>query len=100
MAEAPVNAQALRSIPTFEMVTDREFANAYGLVASNIVSASNLEQTIQQIMDMGEGNWDKETVTCAFRATYNNPKWTVDYLYLEIPEVAKVIVLVARSPVA
>ena len=56
------------------MVTDREFANAYGLAASNIVSTSNLEQTIQQIMDMSEGNWDKETVTCAFRAVYNNPK--------------------------
>ena len=30
-------------------------ADTYGLAASNLVAGSNLEQTIQQIMDMGGG---------------------------------------------
>lgn len=55
--------------------------DTYGLAASNIVSANDLEQTIQQIMDIGGGNWDKETVTRALRAAYNNPERAVDYLY-------------------
>lgn len=30
---------------------------------------------------MGGGSWDKETVTRALRAAYNNPERAVDYLY-------------------
>ena len=56
-------------------------ADTYGQAASNIVSANHLEQTIQQIMDICGGNWDKETVTRALRAAYNNPERAVDYLY-------------------
>lgn len=56
-------------------------ADTYGQAASNLVDGSNLEQTIQQIMDIGGGNWDKETVTRALRAAYNNPERAVDYLY-------------------
>ena len=56
-------------------------SNAYGEAASNLVAGTNLEQTIQQIMDMGGGTWDKETVTRALRAAYNNPERAVDYLY-------------------
>lgn len=54
---------------------------AYGQAASNLVAGNNLEQTIQQIMDMGGGNWDRETVTRALRAAFNNPERAVDYLY-------------------
>lgn len=32
-------------------------------------------------MDMGGGTWDKETVTRALQAAYNNPERAVDYLY-------------------
>lgn len=32
-------------------------------------------------MDIGGGNWDKETVSRALRAAYNNPERAVDYLY-------------------
>lgn len=56
-------------------------SDAYGDAASNLVDGDNLEQTIQQILDMGGGAWDKETVTRALRAAYNNPERAVDYLY-------------------
>ena len=56
-------------------------ADTYSQAASNLVAGNNLEQTIQQLMDMGGGNWDKETVTRALRAAYNNPERAVDYLY-------------------
>lgn len=55
--------------------------DTYGQAASNLVAGNNLEQTIQQLMDMGGGNWDRETVVRALRAAYNNPERAVDYLY-------------------
>ena len=36
---------------------------------------------VQQLMDMGGGNWDKDTVQRALRAAYNNPERAVEYLY-------------------
>ncbi|PKI73022.1 hypothetical protein CRG98_006573, partial [Punica granatum] len=56
-------------------------ADVYGQAASNLVSGSNLEGTIQQILDMGGGSWDKATVVRALRAAYNNPERAVEYLY-------------------
>ncbi|KAI8013156.1 Ubiquitin receptor RAD23d [Camellia lanceoleosa] len=44
------------------------------VVASILVLGSNLERTIQQIMDIGGGNRDKEIVTRALRVAYNNPE--------------------------
>lgn len=55
--------------------------DTYDQAASILVTDNSLEQTIQQIMDMGGGIWDKETVTRALRAAYNNPERAVDYLY-------------------
>lgn len=55
--------------------------DTYGQAASNLVAGNNLEQTVQQLMDMGGGNWDRETVVRALRAAYNNPERAVDYLY-------------------
>ncbi|TYI23477.1 hypothetical protein ES332_A06G168200v1 [Gossypium tomentosum] len=72
--------------------------NTHSQAASNLVAGSTLEQTIQQLMDMGGGNWDKETVTRALRAAYNNPERAVDYLYSGIPESAEVAVSVAHFP--
>ncbi|XP_022715400.1 ubiquitin receptor RAD23b-like isoform X3 [Durio zibethinus] len=72
--------------------------DTYSQAASNLVAVNNLEQTIQQLMDMGGGNWDKETVTRALRAAYNNPERAVDYLYSGIPQSAEVPVPVARFP--
>lgn len=74
-------------------------ADDYSQAASNLVAGNSLEQTIQQLMDMGGGSWDKETVTRALRAAYNNPERAVDYLYSGIPETAEVAVPVARGGV-
>ncbi|KAH9715954.1 ubiquitin receptor RAD23b [Citrus sinensis] len=73
-------------------------SDTYGQAASNLVAGNDLEQTIQQIMDMGGGTWDKETVTRALQAAYNNPERAVDYLYSGIPETAEVAVPVAHFP--
>lgn len=81
-----------------ETATATAQTNTYDQAASNLVAGSNLEQTIQQIMDIGGGNWDKETVTRALRAAYNNPERAVDYLYSGIPETTEVAVPVAHFP--
>jgi len=59
----------------------REGFDIYGQAASNLVAGSNLEGTIQQIIDMGGGSWDRDTVVRALRAAYNNPERAVEYLY-------------------
>ncbi|KAL9459994.1 hypothetical protein AB3S75_003236 [Citrus x aurantiifolia] len=90
------------SIPASNVTSNVTAANAnsdtYGQAASNLVAGNDLEQTIQQIMDMGGGTWDKETVTRALQAAYNNPERAVDYLYSGIPETAEVAVPVAHFP--
>ncbi|KAK6152886.1 hypothetical protein DH2020_012525 [Rehmannia glutinosa] len=62
----------------------------YGEAASNLVAGSNLEATVQQILDMGGGSWDRDTVVRALRAAFNNPERAVEYLYSGIPEQAEV----------
>ncbi|KAK9281709.1 hypothetical protein L1049_004613 [Liquidambar formosana] len=81
-----------------DVATTNVPTDTYDQAASNLVAGNNLEQTIQQIMDMGGGIWDKETVTRALRAAYNNPERAVDYLYSGIPETAEVAVPVAHFP--
>lgn len=56
-------------------------ADVYGHAASNLVAGGNLESTIQQILDMGGGSWDRDTVVRALRAAFNNPERAVEYLY-------------------
>ncbi|CAK7344385.1 unnamed protein product [Dovyalis caffra] len=64
--------------------------DVYGQAASNLVAGNNLEATIQQILDIGGGSWDRETVVRALRAAFNNPERAVEYLYSGIPEQAEV----------
>ncbi|XP_010552232.1 PREDICTED: ubiquitin receptor RAD23d-like isoform X2 [Tarenaya hassleriana] len=71
--------------------------DVYGQAASNLVAGSNLESTIQQILDMGGGSWDRDTVVRALRAAYNNPERAVEYLYSGIPAQAEVP-QVAQAP--
>lgn len=72
-------------------------ADVYSQAASNLVSGNNLEQTIQQILDMGGGTWERDTVVRALRAAYNNPERAIDYLYTGIPENVEAAP-VARAP--
>ncbi|XP_050234550.1 ubiquitin receptor RAD23b [Mercurialis annua] len=90
--QAPTPKNATSASDTTTATAQSE---TYGQAASNLVAGNNLEQTIQQLMDMGGGTWDKETVTRALRAAYNNPERAVDYLYSGIPETAEVAVPVA-----
>lgn len=46
-----------------------------------MVAGNNFEGAIQQILDMGGGTWDRDTVVRALRAAYNNPERAVEYLY-------------------
>ncbi|KAL7101752.1 hypothetical protein ACP275_08G074100 [Erythranthe tilingii] len=78
-ASAPV------PVPTLTASTD-----VYSEAASNLVAGTNLEGTIQQIIDMGGGSWDRDTVVRALRAAFNNPERAVEYLYSGIPEQAEV----------
>ncbi|PWA75292.1 Heat shock chaperonin-binding [Artemisia annua] len=48
-------------------------SDTYDQAASNVVTSNGVEQTIQHILDIGGGSWDKETVTRALQAAYNNP---------------------------
>ncbi|KAL0462056.1 UNVERIFIED_CONTAM: Ubiquitin receptor d [Sesamum latifolium] len=70
--------------------TPASSTDVYGQAASNLVAGNNLEATVQQILDMGGGSWDRDTVVRALRAAYNNPERAVEYLYSGIPEQAEV----------
>ncbi|PKU72033.1 Putative DNA repair protein RAD23-1 [Dendrobium catenatum] len=86
---SPTHTPAAESRPT---------ADAYDQAASNLVAGSNIESTVQQLLEMGGGNWDRDTVLRALRAAYNNPERAVDYLYSGIPPSAEVAVPVAHFP--
>ncbi|KAL1569802.1 Ubiquitin receptor RAD23d [Salvia divinorum] len=62
----------------------------YDQAASNLVAGTNMEAIVQQILDMGGGSWDQDTVVRALQAAYNNPERAVEYLYSGIPEQAEV----------
>ncbi|XP_042457202.1 ubiquitin receptor RAD23d-like isoform X2 [Zingiber officinale] len=90
-AAAPVPIATTTPTPAAAPVTTHlsqgnSEADAYDQAASNLVAGSTLEQTIQQIIDMGGGTWDRDTVVRALRAAYNNPERAVEYLYSGIPE--------------
>lgn len=58
-----------------------EVSSIYGQAASNLLAGNILESTIQQILEMGGGSWDRDTVIRALRAAFNNPERAVEYLY-------------------
>lgn len=94
---AATRPPAAMSAPSSAVVATTE-PDMYGQAASNLVAGSNLEQTIQQILDMGGGSWDRDTVVRALRAAYNNPERAVEYLYSGVPEQVEVSP-VTRVPV-
>ncbi|MCL7023853.1 hypothetical protein MKW94_003963, partial [Papaver nudicaule] len=78
-------------------VTAATEGDVYGQAASNLVAGNTAEAAIQQILDMGGGTWDRDTVMRALRAAFNNPERAVDYLYSGIPEQA-LVPPVAQAP--
>ncbi|XP_057963501.1 ubiquitin receptor RAD23c-like isoform X2 [Malania oleifera] len=98
---APVTAQP-PSIPAAApaaLATAEPASDVYGQAASSLVAGNNLEGAVQQILDMGGGTWDRDTVVRALRAAFNNPERAVEYLYSGIPEQAEVPPI-ARPPVS
>ncbi|URE03970.1 DNA repair protein [Musa troglodytarum] len=91
---APTPTAAAAPAPAATISTE---VDSYGQAASNLVAGSTLEQTIQQILDMGGGTWERDTVVRALRAAYNNPERAVEYLYSGIPDHAEAAP-VARAP--
>ncbi|CAL5002000.1 unnamed protein product [Urochloa decumbens] len=73
-------------------------ADSYGQAASNLVAGGNLKATIQSILEMGGGAWDRGTVVRALRAAYNNPERAVEYLYSGVPEQEEVPAAAASAP--
>ncbi|XP_039788439.1 ubiquitin receptor RAD23b-like isoform X3 [Panicum virgatum] len=67
-------------------------SNTYDNSASNLLSGSNIDTMINQLMEMGGGSWDRDKVQRALRAAYNNPERAVEYLYSGIPVTAEVAV--------
>ncbi|CAN6224397.1 unnamed protein product [Urochloa humidicola] len=80
---APAPTATASPAPAVAVSTE---ADNYGQAASNLVAGSNLEGTIQSILEMGGGTWDRDTVLRALRAAFNNPERAVEYLYSGIPE--------------
>ncbi|XP_010553920.1 PREDICTED: ubiquitin receptor RAD23d isoform X1 [Tarenaya hassleriana] len=81
----PSSGAATAAAPVSRTQTD-----VYGQAASNLVAGNKLESTVQQILDMGGGSWDRDTVVRALRAAYNNPERAVEYLYMGIPVQAEI----------
>uniref|UniRef100_A0A7N0RGF8 Ubiquitin receptor RAD23 n=1 Tax=Kalanchoe fedtschenkoi TaxID=63787 RepID=A0A7N0RGF8_KALFE len=88
---APANNQTTDAAAATNLPT-----GTYDQAASNLVANDTREQTIQHILDIGGGNWDRETVIRALRAAYNNPERAVDYLYSGIPPTTEIAVPVAQ----
>ncbi|XP_015067228.1 ubiquitin receptor RAD23c isoform X2 [Solanum pennellii] len=98
-AAPPQSASESAPTPAPVPAAASSVTDVYDQAASNLVAGSNLESTVQQILDMGGGSWDRDTVVRALRAAYNNPERAVDYLYSGIPEQTE-IPPVARAPAA
>ncbi|KAM0869279.1 hypothetical protein ACQ4PT_040776 [Festuca glaucescens] len=96
-ASEPAPPSAQPSFDPAAAVAASGDADVYSQAASNLVSGGGLEQTIQQILDMGGGTWERDMVVRALRAAYNNPERAIDYLYSGIPETVEAPP-VARGP--
>ncbi|KAJ0230794.1 Ubiquitin receptor RAD23d [Hirschfeldia incana] len=84
----PTSAATTVAAPTAAAASTQ--TDVYGQAASNLVAGNTLESTVQQILDMGGGSWDRDTVVRALRAAFNNPERAVEYLYSGIPAQAEI----------
>ena len=46
-----------------------------------MVAGNKLDHVIQEILDMGGGRWDRDTIVPTLCVAYNNPECAVEYLY-------------------
>ncbi|CAO2838422.1 unnamed protein product [Amaranthus hypochondriacus] len=97
-SEAQTDDRATKDATGSDAPSSNAATDTYGQAASSIVANNDLEQTIQQIMDIGGGSWDRDTVTRALRAAYNNPERAIDYLYSGIPQTAEIAEPVPQLP--
>ncbi|PWA95613.1 Heat shock chaperonin-binding [Artemisia annua] len=95
----PATVTPPASVPLSTPASVAPSENVYGDAASNLVAGNNLEGAVQQILDMGGGTWDRDTVVRALRAAFNNPERAVEYLYSGIPEAAEVPPVAGVPPV-
>ncbi|KAG2268509.1 hypothetical protein Bca4012_070721 [Brassica carinata] len=82
----PAAPSTTQSIAANSTLAQEQPADTDRQTPSTLVSGSSVEQRVQQIMEMGGGSWDEETVLRALRAAYYNTERAVDYLYSGIPE--------------
>lgn len=97
-AVAPSPPPAASAAAAAPPTTPAASGDVYGQAASNLVAGAGLESVVQQLLDMGGGSWDRDSVVRALRAAYNNPERAVEYLYSGIPESAELPPPVARAP--
>nr|GFC25841.1 ubiquitin receptor RAD23d-like [Tanacetum cinerariifolium] len=90
-ATAPAPASAATQAPALALTY-------YSSCSSSIYCECSINGTIQQLLDMGGGIWDRDTVVRALRAAFNNLERAVEYLYYGIPEAAKLPPIVRASP--
>ncbi|KAL5222707.1 hypothetical protein ABZP36_027420 [Zizania latifolia] len=96
----PVPTSTTSAAPAAAVPAASTEADTYGQAASNLVAGSNLEGTVQSILEMGGGAWDRDTIMHALRAAYNNPERAVEYLYNGIPEQAEAPAAAQAPPVS
>ncbi|RLN03415.1 hypothetical protein C2845_PM13G13090 [Panicum miliaceum] len=92
---APAPTATADPAPTAAAITE---ADPYGQAASNLVAGGNLDATIQSILEMGGGAWDRDTVVRALQAAYNNPERAVEYLYSGVPDQEEAPAAAAAAP--
>ncbi|GBG61327.1 hypothetical protein CBR_g20362 [Chara braunii] len=97
---AALAVPAAPAAPAAAAALGGEPGDTYLQAASNLVSGQNLEATIQNLMEMGGGAYDRDMVVRALRAAYNNPERAVEYLFTGIPPTAEAPPPVARMPQA
>ncbi|XP_048503243.1 ubiquitin receptor RAD23c isoform X4 [Beta vulgaris subsp. vulgaris] len=68
-------------LPASVMSSSASESHVHSKTAPDLVAGNGLENTIQHILDIGGGIWDRETVLRALRAASNNPERAVEYLY-------------------
>ncbi|WVY96260.1 hypothetical protein V8G54_028411 [Vigna mungo] len=71
-SDPPVHTQTANNITISTDAPTTKYGT-YDQVVANLLASSNLEQTIQQIVDLGGGNWNRDTVSRALRVANNNP---------------------------